>query len=117
MIEININIDDCFFLFNLFFNRALKQGGLVGGSIGILLLGIMSFYTLYILTRTGHITHQLTYHNINGKNSPTYPEIGYRAFGKIGEYIVWFGVLCMTIGVCGSYIVFIGTSLSQLLTS
>jgi len=47
---------------------------------------------------------------------PTYPEIAYIAFGKIGYYIAWFGITSMTIGVCGSYLVFMGSTTSGLIS-
>lgn len=30
-------------------------------------------------------------------------ELGRQAFGAAGEYAVWFGVIAMTLGVCGTY--------------
>ena len=42
-------------------------------------------------------------------------------FGKkiilvsVGYFAGWFGIVAMTVGVCGSYLVFIGSSISSLI--
>lgn len=77
-----------------------------GGIAGILFLAVWSYYTLIILAKCGHLTHMV---------QPTYPMIGREAFGRPGEFFAWFGIIAMTVGVCGSYFVFIGSSLSYLL--
>jgi len=129
---------------------AIRQAGLIGGAVGILALGLMSFYTLTILTICGHFTAQLSLRKIeeeekekefdieqtnqDGNNNgvhasitttthfiqnsrPTYPQIGKHAFGVIGSFLAWLGVIAMTVGVCGSYVLFIGSSINKLLFS
>ena len=44
----------------------------------------------------------------------TYPEIGQAAFGMPGKIVAWFGMLAMTVGVCGAYIDFISSTLAEL---
>eukprot|EP01084_Bolivina_argentea_P239155 401965_1 len=83
---------------------AISQAGSIGGGVSLLILAWLTSYTLTWLAECGH------YHPSILK--PTYPEIARYAFGNIGFYIAWFGILAMTIGVCGSYLVFIGTEIS-----
>ncbi len=89
---------------------AVMQGGWIVSLFGILILAAVSFYTLVLLTRCGHLTSEL-----DRKPTPTYPEIGRCAFGLPGAIIAYFGIFAMTLGVVGSYFVFIGSTLSQLL--
>ena len=86
---------------------AFKQAGAVLAGISLILLAIMTNYTLKWLAMCGHYHPRIV--------KPTYPEIAQHAFGKIGFIIAWFGILAMTIGVCGSYLVFIGSEMSKLL--
>jgi hypothetical protein len=48
------------------------------------------------------------------KRPPTYPEIGEAAYGRAGKTMVWFGMIAMTLGVCGSYQVFSGKLIAAL---
>lgn len=85
---------------------AVKQGGLIGGSLGLVFLGIISQITLVILAKCGHLA---------SKSYPTYPDIGREAFGKTGVILAWTGIIASTIGACGSYLIFIGSSIQKLL--
>jgi proton-coupled amino acid transporter len=85
---------------------AVKQGGLIGGSVGLVFLGIISQFTLVILAKCGHLA---------SKSYPTYPDIGREAFGKTGVILAWTGIIASTIGACGSYLIFIGSSIQKLL--
>lgn len=38
---------------------------------------------------------------VPGIEKATYPEVGEAAFGKVGRLAAWFGMLAMTLGVCG----------------
>ena len=38
---------------------------------------------------------------VPGIEKATYPEVGEAAFGKAGRIAAWFGMLAMTLGVCG----------------
>ena len=45
---------------------------------------------------------------------PTYPDVGRAAWGTFGSVLAWFGVIAMSLGVCGSYMVFICSTLPEL---
>lgn len=47
-------------------------------------------------------------------SKPTYPEIARLAFGNTGYVTAWIAIICMTVGVCGSYLVFIASELTKL---
>jgi hypothetical protein len=49
------------------------------------------------------------------KRSSTYPEIGYQAAGTFGWIASWTGVICMTVGVCSAYFVFVSNMMTQLM--
>eukprot|EP00494_Astrolonche_serrata_P033649 UN33918 len=66
-------------------------------------MAFFSHFTLTILAKAGHI--------VKGNSLPTYPELANAAFGWRGKLFAWFGIMAMTIGVCGSYLVFVGQSL------
>eukprot|EP01084_Bolivina_argentea_P125518 222385_1 len=83
---------------------AISQAGFIGGGISLIFLAWLTSYTLTWLAECGHFHPS--------KVKPSYPEIAKFAFGNNGFYIAWFGIFTMTIGVCGSYLVFIGTELS-----
>lgn len=85
---------------------AVKQGGLIGGSVGLVFLGLISQFTLVILAKCGHLA---------STSYPTYPDIGREAFGKTGVILAWTGIIASTIGACGSYLIFIGSSIQKLL--
>lgn len=87
---------------------AFKQGGWLGALFGVLALFIISNFTLRILVLNGHLSACVT------NPFPSYPDIGTAAFGRVGNALAWFGVLAMTIGVCGSYILFISGALADL---
>ncbi|KAL6073321.1 Transmembrane amino acid transporter protein [Balamuthia mandrillaris] len=102
---------------------AFKEAGLLGGCLGLLVLAFFSFYTLIILAKCGRfaasLLHKQTATKENHSRSSkviTYPDIGRACFGRAGAFAAWFGILAMTVGVCGSYLVFMGSSLSHLLS-
>eukprot|EP01083_Nonionella_stella_P166409 556281_1 len=105
-----INICKCFTGASLFaIPWALKQSGMLLGLVSLLCLAVMTYYTLYWLAECGHMHPSMTH--------PTYPDIAYTALGSSGFYISWIAILCMTIGVCSSYLVFIGSQTQHLLPS
>ena len=87
---------------------AFAQAGLVGGTVGTILFAIASNACFSMLVRLGALCAT------EAQPNPSYPEIGRACGGRPGEVFVWFGMVSMTIGVCGSYLVFIGGTLSQL---
>ena len=107
-----INITKCFVgAASLELPWAFMQAGWVFGFLGLLFLALISYYTLWQLARCGHLCVHLDPSN----QAPTYPEIGKMAFGRIGMFLTYFGILFAVLGAVGSYFVFIGTTLSSLL--
>eukprot|EP00389_Voromonas_pontica_P002224 GDKH01003293.1.p1 GENE.GDKH01003293.1~~GDKH01003293.1.p1 ORF type:complete len:413 (-),score=86.86 GDKH01003293.1:142-1380(-) len=101
-----INITKCFVGgASLELPGAFKAGGLLGSLIGILVLAGVSLYTLQSLAMCGQLF---------GKRNATYADIGYGACGNPGRAAAWAGTLIMTIGVCGSYYVFIASTVAEL---
>ena len=86
---------------------AILSGGLVGSLVGIFVLASVSFYTLRILARCGELTSM--------DRTATYPEIGYAAFGGVGWFLSWLGVVFMTVGVCTAYFVFVANTMVELM--
>ncbi len=106
------NVTKCFVgAASLELPQAVQQGGLVLSLVGILLLAVISYYTLVLLTRCGHLTTDLD----PSQTSPTLPVIGRAAFGTVGAIVAYIGIGAMTLGVVGSYFVFMGSTLSDLL--
>jgi len=106
-----INITKCFVGAASFeLPGAFKNGGLVGSTVGVLFLACLSSFSLGILAECSDLTLQLTE---DGKK-PIYPNVGLAAAGKLGYGVAWFGVIAMTLGVCGSYFVFVSSTLSDL---
>mmetsp|Transcript_15246 Transcript_15246/g.23085 ORF Transcript_15246/g.23085 Transcript_15246/m.23085 type:complete len:486 (+) Transcript_15246:33-1490(+) len=83
---------------------AYMQAGLAGSITGVVVLAVMSHFSLSRLAKCNELMGKLS----------TYPEIGKKAYGTPGKVITWFGIIAMTIGVCGSYVVFISKTLASL---
>merc|ERR1719356_573238 len=86
--------------------KAVNDGGLLGASLGIVVLAFLSHFALSRLARCSHL--------VPGGCKPTYPMIGAAALGLPGRIVAWFGMLAMTLGVCGSYVVFMISRLQAL---
>jgi hypothetical protein len=91
--------------------RAFEQAGVVGSVVGILFLAITSSFSLQRLAACSKLLPPQG--RQNGENL-TYPVLGRCAFGWWGWFISWFGVMAMTLGVCGSYFVFIASTMSSM---
>ena len=87
---------------------AFAQAGLVGGVVGTLAFAVLSNVCFSMLVQVSHLCSTPEHKN------PTYPQIGRMCFGVAGETLVWFGMVAMTIGVCGSYLIFVGQTMAEL---
>jgi len=87
---------------------SFSQAGKVGAVVGIVTVAFLSNWTFVYLGELSLIC---------GINRPTYPQIGRVCLGPVGEYLVWFGMAMMTVGVVGSYFLFIGQIFSSLVDS
>jgi len=85
---------------------AFMQAGIGGAVGGVCALAIGSRVSLSLLAQCGHL--------VKGRPHPTYPEIGRAAFGAVGFWAAWAGIVAMTLGVCGSYVVFVASTLADL---
>eukprot|EP01065_Artemidia_motanka_P034883 TRINITY_DN42874_c0_g1_i1.p1 TRINITY_DN42874_c0_g1~~TRINITY_DN42874_c0_g1_i1.p1 ORF type:complete len:480 (+),score=165.18 TRINITY_DN42874_c0_g1_i1:69-1442(+) len=87
---------------------AFMHAGWGGAVIGIILLCFLSGYSLTRLAKCGGLAAT------KEKPTPTYPDIGYTCFGRKGYAVSWFGVIAMTLGVCGSYLLFISHTMPKI---
>ncbi len=99
-----INITKCFVgaaSFELPF--AVMQAGWLVALLSILVLAVISRYTLVQLAQCGHLASKLIQsRSLEKPNSaPTYPQVGYVAFGLFGSLISYFGIFAMSLGVVG----------------
>ena len=88
---------------------ALMEGGLVAGTIGTCVFAILSYVVFCTLVECGHL--------VRGIARPTFLEVGGEAYGPwLGRGAILFGMAAMTLGVCGTYLDFIGQTLADLVT-
>ena len=88
---------------------ALVEAGLLSGTIGIVVFAVLSYAVFCTMVECGHL--------VRGSDRPSFLQIGTAAFGPyLGRGAILFGMLAMTLGVCGTYLDFIGQTLSSLLT-
>eukprot|EP00040_Diaphanoeca_grandis_P031636 m.189718 g.189718 ORF g.189718 m.189718 type:complete len:203 (-) comp32385_c1_seq1:1212-1820(-) len=85
---------------------AFMQAGFLGSIIGVVILALLSQFALTRLAVCGRLVPNIPY--------PTYPQVGYQAFGNTGAFVAWFGAIAMSVGVCGSYVVFISSAMTDL---
>ena len=93
---------------------AFAQAGLLGSTVGILVLAAISTFGLTTLAKTSALARKTAGWE-DSKKVATYPAIGEAAMGTFGKWAAWFGLLMMTLGVCGSYMAFIASQGSTLI--
>eukprot|EP00755_Sulcionema_specki_P030571 Sspe_Gene.94677::Locus_67024_Transcript_1_1_Confidence_1.000_Length_1169::g.94677::m.94677/K14209/SLC36A, PAT; solute carrier family 36 (proton-coupled amino acid transporter) len=93
---------------------ALQQGGLVAGCVSLVIFGMISANTLKQLQHCRAILSSPRWLP-SPIVDPTYVDIGREAFGVWGGRIVIFGIVAMSLGVCASYLVFVGTTFHSVL--
>ena len=93
--------------------------------MGIVFLALISSFSLQRLAICPALVHEnmprAVRHNVHeGRIRDqvkglylTYPAIGRACFGTWGYAISWFGVVAMTLGVAGSYFVFIASTMAE----
>ncbi|EAL60889.1 hypothetical protein DDB_G0293074 [Dictyostelium discoideum AX4] len=86
---------------------AMTHAGLWIGSIGLVLISILSNYTMNILLKC---SIQMTQDRI-GPEKPSYADIAQRAFGRVGELFVCFMNFLVTMSICVSYLILIGQNI------
>lgn len=80
---------------------AVFQAGWVVALISIVILAVISRYTLIQLTQCGHLASKLSQSRAVENSAPTYPQVGFEAFGLLGSLISYFGIAAMSLGVVG----------------
>jgi amino acid permease len=117
---------------------AFAEAGVIGGVVGVCFLAVLSSFSLQRLAacsslvaerqhERAKVQNRDTYYDQGGNDessssgaavevsqAPTYPDVGQEALGLAGKLLAWFGVVAMSLGVCGSYFVFICSTLAQL---
>ncbi len=95
---------------------AFAESGAVGGVVGVLVLAAFSMFSLQRLAMcsTLILEQRVKKGEDEDKAAPTFPDVGLEAMGMPGKVMAWFGVVAMSLGVCGSYMVFITSTLAKL---
>ncbi|EGC34147.1 hypothetical protein DICPUDRAFT_153705 [Dictyostelium purpureum] len=88
---------------------AVMNAGLWIGSIGLVLIAILSNYTMNILLKC---SIKMTDEKI-GPEKPSYADLASRAFGRWGELFVCFMNFSVTMSICISYLILIGQNLDE----
>lgn len=83
-----------------------KEGGLIACGIGLVLLALISNFTVRLLA---YCKIKFTNYNIQ-----SYADIGRATFGPVGGILVNTSIIISQIGYCCAYMVFIGKNLSTL---
>jgi amino acid permease len=87
---------------------AFDQAGLLGGVAGII---AFAFLTNACFSRLAALSTEC------GLDRPSYPQIARHLLGRKGELAVWCAMFLMTVGVVGSYLLFVGELVSDLAAS
>lgn len=78
---------------------AIKQVGVIGGAMGILICGIINMYTMKL---------QILCKEKLGNHITSYSELGFAVFGHKGKAFIDFCILISQFGFCIAYLIFIG---------
>eukprot|EP01103_Thecamoeba_quadrilineata_P002422 TRINITY_DN12383_c0_g1_i1.p1 TRINITY_DN12383_c0_g1~~TRINITY_DN12383_c0_g1_i1.p1 ORF type:complete len:440 (-),score=56.17 TRINITY_DN12383_c0_g1_i1:20-1339(-) len=91
----------------------VSQAGLIGGGVGLVLLGLLCYYTIRILIDTKNSP------NIDwkGKKYVTYADLAEAVLGKVWAAIVLLAIIITSMGACAAYLVFNGQMLNTLVPS
>eukprot|EP00939_MAST-03C_sp_MAST-3C-sp1_P002065 g2065.t1 len=107
-----VNVTKCFVGAASFeLPHAFSQAGVAGAVGGVCILAILSSFSL---RRLAYCCELMPRHRASKRGSPfSYYIVGDEACGTFGCMAAWFGVVAMSLGVCGSYIVFVCTTLAD----
>lgn len=90
------------------FPGALQSAGFWTGIISTIIFAAMAAYTLILFQKIRELADSTV-------KEPSYAQLGFIAFGRLGSVLVTAAVIAMTIGVCSSYLVFTGQVTSQMI--
>mmetsp|Transcript_17653 Transcript_17653/g.29828 ORF Transcript_17653/g.29828 Transcript_17653/m.29828 type:complete len:286 (+) Transcript_17653:421-1278(+) len=85
---------------------SIKQVGVIGGSVGILICGLLNIYTMRC---------QLKCKDKVGEHVTSYSELGMEVFGPQGKAFVDFCITVSQFGFCIAYLIFIGNQMDQVI--
>eukprot|EP00566_Odontella_aurita_P012374 CAMPEP_0113530386 /NCGR_PEP_ID=MMETSP0015_2-20120614/2910_1 /TAXON_ID=2838 /ORGANISM="Odontella" /LENGTH=485 /DNA_ID=CAMNT_0000429101 /DNA_START=321 /DNA_END=1778 /DNA_ORIENTATION=+ /assembly_acc=CAM_ASM_000160 len=86
------------------------EEGVLGGTLAITTCGVLAAYTIQSLSRSKAIASA----ELGAKPVTSYVELAESALGKNAANLVFTLTLCASIGVCSTYLVFIGQTLESL---
>lgn len=98
---------------------AVGNAGLWGGIVGMLLVAVLSLFTIRTLLKCGErVYDQKRKSDISGNQvpPPSYPDIGRAAYGELGSMTISLFSALMCFGVCIAYYNLIGTNITQVLS-
>ena len=107
-----LNVTKCFIGAASFeLPHAFSQAGVAGAIVGIVVLACISSFSLQRLARCSDL---LPPRSAAADGPCTVYVVGAAACGRWGAAAAWFGLVAMTLGVCGSYFVFIASTTAHL---
>jgi len=95
---------------------AFMQAGLLGSVVGVTVLATLSSFSLRRLALSGQLALAIE-ESRGGSNYAgviTFPELGMISCGPWGKRAAWFGTVAMSLGTCGSYFVFISSTMQSI---
>ena len=93
---------------------------MAAGVSGGVLLGVLSAYTIILLTR---VEKYLVAHSDDPTRRMTYPQVAHKVFHRIiwgirvHDAIVYANIVATVIGACMAYVIFIAQTLPQVITA
>ncbi|EFA81490.1 hypothetical protein PPL_05478 [Heterostelium album PN500] len=90
---------------------AVSQAGIWIGSIGLVLIALLSNYTMGLLLKCNI---EFVSQQMDSERPPSYADLGRRAFGRIGELFVCFMNFSVTMSICIAYLILIGENFGEL---
>jgi len=73
---------------------------LIGGQVGLVLVALLSAYTMHLMART---------RNALGTHVKSYSELGLAAYGPLGQTLVGVFIVIGQLGIGIAYLIFNGT--------
>jgi amino acid permease len=88
---------------------ALAQAGVVAGSVGLVVFGAISMYTMQLMLDCKALALAHGY-SVPATREFVYTDVG-RAVGRWGVALVNINVIMCNLGACAGYLIFIGSNL------
>jgi hypothetical protein len=88
--------------------HAFTQSGFWGGVVGIIILGILSLYTMHMLSG---IVKKV---GLSNKRDLSYVDIAQASLGRWASVIIYAGICLCSLGICGAYLIFCSSLLNEM---